>query len=278
MILDCFTFNNEVLLLEARLHELNSVIDYFILVESPYTQSRQPKPLYYEENKHLFKDFEHKIIHVKFNELTRGGEANWVQENAQRNYISEGINQLFKEKKIDPDYQNTWVCISDVDEQPKKEAILEATSGKYEMVSLNHLFISYFLNLWNPRPWYGTVVTRLDNLVYNTPQELRKLKDNDMPHIDNAGWHFSSIVGRDFSLLWSKYLSCIEPHSKQELFNENKELYHAQYIKHVIEDNYFWFVDNWNNKSLKLEKLPLDKLPKYVFFRQEEERFKKLLL
>jgi hypothetical protein len=39
MIYDCFTFFNELELLELRLHELAGVVDKFVLVEATQTHS-----------------------------------------------------------------------------------------------------------------------------------------------------------------------------------------------------------------------------------------------
>lgn len=51
MIYDCFTFFNELNLLEIRLNILNDVVDKFVLVEATKTFSGKDKPLYYEQNK-----------------------------------------------------------------------------------------------------------------------------------------------------------------------------------------------------------------------------------
>ena len=53
-IIDCFTFYNELQMLEYRLSLLYPIIDYFILVEANKTQVGNDKRLYYNENKHLF--------------------------------------------------------------------------------------------------------------------------------------------------------------------------------------------------------------------------------
>ena len=63
-IIDCFIFYNELDLLMYRLNILNNVVDCFIIVESKYTFSGKEKNLLYEENKHLFESFAHKIIHI----------------------------------------------------------------------------------------------------------------------------------------------------------------------------------------------------------------------
>ena len=56
-VYDAFPFFNELDMLEIRLHELQDVADYHILVESPITHSNQSKPLYFEQNKQRFAPF-----------------------------------------------------------------------------------------------------------------------------------------------------------------------------------------------------------------------------
>ena len=50
-IIDCFTFYNELDLLKYRLTLLNSVVDYFVLVESTNTHVGKEKTLFYNDNK-----------------------------------------------------------------------------------------------------------------------------------------------------------------------------------------------------------------------------------
>ena len=59
MIYDCFTFFNELDLLELRLEFLDKYVDWFVISESSKTHSGQIKPLYYSINKKRFekKDF-----------------------------------------------------------------------------------------------------------------------------------------------------------------------------------------------------------------------------
>ena len=62
-VFDVFIFFNELDLLDIRLNTLNDKVDFFVLVESTISFSGKPKRLYYQENKHLFEKFNHKIIH-----------------------------------------------------------------------------------------------------------------------------------------------------------------------------------------------------------------------
>ena len=61
-IYDCFTFYNELDLLELRLNELNDVVDKFVIVESEMTHSGNKKKLYYEENKKGLKNLKIKLF------------------------------------------------------------------------------------------------------------------------------------------------------------------------------------------------------------------------
>lgn len=62
MLYDTFLFFNEFSLLAIRLHELNTIVDRFVLVEATRTHSNKPKPLFYAENKERYAAFHDKII------------------------------------------------------------------------------------------------------------------------------------------------------------------------------------------------------------------------
>jgi hypothetical protein len=50
-IIDCFTFFNELDMLEFRLTELDPYVDKFVIIESTKTFTGKPKPLYYNKIK-----------------------------------------------------------------------------------------------------------------------------------------------------------------------------------------------------------------------------------
>ena len=90
MVYDCFTFFNELELLELRLHELAGVVDKFVLVEATRTFTNKPKPLYFQENRARFAAFENKLVHVVVADLPDSSDA-WVVERFQRNAIGHGL-------------------------------------------------------------------------------------------------------------------------------------------------------------------------------------------
>src|SRR3989344_1716902 len=82
-IYDCFTFFNELDLLDLKLHELADHVDKFVIVESTVTFQGNPKPLYFQENKQRFAPFLDKIIHVVVSDTPTEGSA-WDREHYQR--------------------------------------------------------------------------------------------------------------------------------------------------------------------------------------------------
>ena len=107
-VYDVFIFNNELDMLEMRLMELWNVVDVFVLVESCFSQSGAPKPLYFEEAKNSrFSRYLSKIVHVKYDNNQQpppgGGET------SQRALAMPVLRDL----PLD-----TLIMLSDVDEIP----------------------------------------------------------------------------------------------------------------------------------------------------------------
>jgi len=63
-IVDTFLFFNELEMLDFHLHEMNDIVDYFIIGESEETFSGKAKPMLYLENASRYEQFAHKIIHI----------------------------------------------------------------------------------------------------------------------------------------------------------------------------------------------------------------------
>ncbi|MEQ1678044.1 MAG: hypothetical protein ABL876_15150, partial [Chitinophagaceae bacterium] len=99
-IIDCFTFFNELDLLEFRLKLLSPHITHFVIAESNLTHSGGPKPYYFEENKKRFEPWLHKITYIPLQQSAEGlaftknettynpQSASWKLENEQRNALS----------------------------------------------------------------------------------------------------------------------------------------------------------------------------------------------
>ena len=63
-VFDLFILDGEVDLAEARMHELDAVVDIFVIVEASRTFKGSPKPSHMRLNWRRFAPFSHKIAHV----------------------------------------------------------------------------------------------------------------------------------------------------------------------------------------------------------------------
>ena len=269
MIVDCFTFFNELDLLELRLEELYESVDYFVLVEASKTQSLLDKPFYFENNKNRYSKFLDKIIHIKVEDCPDNNENLWTMENFQRNCILRGLQKL---NLNDED----WILISDLDEIPKSDLLKRINEIKnIDTFSLNMIFSAYFLNLKaSHRDWIGTVVSKYKHIKTNSIQHFRNIKDS-LPFVDNAGWHFSWLGG--YEKIYEKAQSCIEPFDKSTLPTKK---YFESYFNNLLAKNNFNFflhLENLDKKEIAFNKIDIDNsYPKFII--KNIKKFNKYIL
>lgn len=184
MIVDAFTFYNEIDMLKLRLEYLDPFVDYFVIVESTLTHRGDPKELYFQNNTSEFEKWADKIIHVIV-EDNPGGADPWLRENHQRNCIIRGLDR-FNDDDI--------VMISDVDEIPNVKAIQNNT----QTYSLDMITFNYSLNFIQTfERWFGTVVTHKRDIVEHGAQYFRDRRSR-FPVLEFAGWHFTSFGDTSF--------------------------------------------------------------------------------
>lgn len=219
MIYDCFSFFNELNLLEIRLNELAGVVDRFVIAEAELTQHGEEKPLYFEANKLRFAKFADKIIHIvvtreELRKAEQGAtfqERSWMRENIQRNAIAMGLAETgAKDDDI--------IIVSDLDEIPRAAAVREAASviKRGEIIAFRLNNYTFFLNFrnasnpyWGNDPKMADCATFFSKAAYEesrdevfvlpaanigpTATRFRFLKPSR--RIQNAGWHFSYCGG-----------------------------------------------------------------------------------
>lgn len=202
MIYDCFTFNNELDLLELRLHELELVVDKHVLVESTITFSGHKKPLYYQLNKKRFQKFAHKIIHIIVNDMDQATPVTqlsyfsikdfqlshievWSREAHQRNAIKRGLLDC----KL-----NDVILIGDVDEIPNAKSVKISNYTK-QIVGFEQDNFNYFINCIGTEKWVGTKGGTFRYLKNMDPEEIRG--STNYLTVKNGGWHFSFLGGYD---------------------------------------------------------------------------------
>ena len=220
-LFDCFTFFNELDLLEIRLETLDSVVDFFVIAEAPITYRADPKPLYFELNKQRFAKFLPKIRHIIVDDLPieKGFDQNWQRETLQRAALERGLADARDEDII---------MLSDLDEIPTPAKIKEAITWHDTLRVFHMRFFSYFANC-ESHPgnayWVGTGMTeyrlakgRFEYVLKKLPTHLRmrpnaslrkrismRLKEASIlltrslriKRVRNGGHHFSWLGGAD---------------------------------------------------------------------------------
>jgi beta-1,4-mannosyl-glycoprotein beta-1,4-N-acetylglucosaminyltransferase len=198
-IIDCFTFYNELDLLNYRLNILNEYVDFFVIVEATKTHVGNPKELIYLNNKEMFSNFHDKIIHIVVDDLPYSSdnikyqnEEQWTNEKFQRNCINRGIEKL---NLSDDDI----IIISDVDEIPNICILDEIKQNKLN-VTINTLlqdFYYYNLNTKVNETWEFLKIISFSmyKQLKSCPQTIRFQKCN---RISNGGWHLSYFGNSDF--------------------------------------------------------------------------------
>tara|TARA_B100001057_G_scaffold439667_1_gene473021 strand:- start:214 stop:1083 length:870 start_codon:yes stop_codon:yes gene_type:complete len=274
---------NEDVVLDLRLNMLNKYVDYFVIVESSFTHKGDKRKLQFDNKK--FEKFKNKIIYLVYDnkpknikeilndehedDKSRKYISNSIlRENGQRNFILNGLKDADEEDLI---------LISDVDEIPNLEK-LEISKINQKIIMFKQEMFYYKFNLKLPNfNWTGTKACKKKYL--KSPQWLRNIKDKkysffrfdvlfsetkfmDLKIIENGGWHFTNL----------KNAEEIEHKLKSYLHHREFDVnpISIDEINNIIKNKmaiYDLTLDKRTQKighGKKLEKYPLDRLPKFL--------------
>tara|TARA_R100000742_G_C4271636_1_gene90616 strand:- start:501 stop:1379 length:879 start_codon:yes stop_codon:yes gene_type:complete len=241
-IIDSIIFLKELDLLEIRLNILDSVVDYFVITESPFTFSGNEKPLYYQQNKDRFSKFNHKIIHNIIEEIPKtqeefsyydekrkyfppfattrdltGGQLYkdipviWKRGIFSRNMSAYGIEKAGAE-------DNDLIITSDADEivNPQLLENLDWFDPNNHYVAHGPAY--YFkLNYLYTKDWMGSRLCTWKMLKDKSVGLIRS-RHNESHIIENSSWHFSFLGDVEFLKLKLKsYEHCDELNTKDIL-------------------------------------------------------------
>ena len=193
-IFDCFTFYNELDLLQLRISELYDKVDYFVIVEANTTFTSKPKYFMYEKARARFAPWADKIIHVKVQDMPMSKNP-WDNERFQRDAIMRGIGSA------EPD---DIIIVSDLDEIPRPEAIDHMRQSQQSLFAMRMPLFNFkynYMRLTHGHYDVWGMAARKSILDQTTPDQLRGLRFNffDLPYqysndgcevIEHAGWHF----------------------------------------------------------------------------------------
>jgi len=282
-IFDCFMYFDEEQVLDLRLNVLYQNVDYFVIVESTYNHKGEKRNLLFNSKK--FEKFNDKIIYLVYDKIPqlvepiketdneREKDGKYImnalyRENAQRDFISEGLKSAKKDDLI---------LISDVDEIPKLSSInLNQIKNEIILFKQDMFYYKYNLSLPNFK-WTGTKAVKRKNLV--SPQWLRNVKDRKYPFyridtffsdkkyidikiINDGGWHFSNIKSPE--MIEHKLRSYLHHREFDQVSLSIQEINELVKKKKAIYD---LRVDKRVNKvgsGVILENFEMKKLPNYI--------------
>jgi beta-1,4-mannosyl-glycoprotein beta-1,4-N-acetylglucosaminyltransferase len=195
MIYDTIMFLNEFDLLKLRMHILDPYVDYFVITESLHTHSGKEKPLYFQENKDKFKEFESKIIHNIFTD-DRPEWGQWEREAVQRGASIGNIIKFLNDDDV--------IISSDCDEIPDLTKIdLEQVRDSSKLFISYQPLYYYYLNTITASnntvtPWGASRLSNWRLLKRNSIDDLRRPDSYFCTHYPSeivrllfSGWHFS---------------------------------------------------------------------------------------
>lgn len=296
-IFDCFPFWREFIALEIRLAELYEVVDFFVVIESAYTHTGEPKEFYLKNNLHRFNKYSDKIILVsdskfnhKHNPIQRG--------NFQRSLIDRQLKNL----NLEP---SDIVIISDSDEIPKREVIQnikKSPSNSIIEVSTYSSYLNLYLHEW-PRVRilqfrdYRSAQKEFRETFINSAIDQRRFKfypfmrinpwfsasrldrvlgvwvgfnPKKLPVIKKGGWHFTKIYDLETLMEKIRYSGHTELNTpditittvKKDLKNLRVPYGHKPKGKVELIDDSFPYVIRNNRKKYSKYILKLSKFGK----------------
>lgn len=213
-VYDCFSFFQELDLLELRLQELWDLVDYFVIAEANTTHSGKSKNFVFLDNLERFKPYLQKIRYVKVEDMPGVIDGNcWHNERHQRNCL---VNGLWDAS------DNDILLNGDLDEFIRPSSLQEVLNDdKHTFWGFRMPVFNFKFNyMWTDPLIYQvqtqgmTVGTskRWPNFSYirevygtcwaNRPTVFSNEWEKCLQH---AGWHFSSFG--DSELVAAKYRS-----------------------------------------------------------------------
>lgn len=189
-IYDCFTFFNELDLLEIRLKELYDTVDYFVIAESNISHSGNPKEYILLNNWDRFKPWHDKIRRVQVDDMPNTDQS-WIREKYQRYSLQKGLTGVFS---------NDLIVVSDMDEIPRATHLqaIKDDPNMYERYILAIPMLQFRINFMKVHEFHrcpNIIVTRAG--VFTNAQQEREYtfswgeKPKDMVYLEHGGWHFT---------------------------------------------------------------------------------------
>ncbi len=276
-------FFDEEMLLDLRLNIMDKYVNKFVITESSYMHSGEPKKLIFDIKK--YPKFKDKIIYIivdqppqNLHKIEESEDLSTKQSKIIENAKKREMYQVNKIQSglVDADPDDI-IIISDLDEIPNLENI-NFKNIKQKLIFFKQKMFYYKLNLYYKSfPWFGSKACK--KKLFKNPEWLRSIKNrkyskwrmdilfsekkySDIHFVNNGGWHFTNI--RKPKELEKKLLnflhhvdfkeSGLKLQDLERLMKEKKVMYNHRKDKRDT---------NWGDGEI-LEKIKDEEMPSYI--------------
>tara|TARA_B110001452_G_scaffold236260_2_gene215450 strand:+ start:58 stop:954 length:897 start_codon:yes stop_codon:yes gene_type:complete len=281
-IFDCTNYFNEDLMYGLRLEILDKFVDKFVVAESKYSHSGQPKKLHFNINK--YPKFKNKIHYIVVEEEP----SDLIDLKKLPDDQAQGMKRINSLKRIKQQYDvlkegiqdandNDLIILSDCDEIPNLENLKNLKLEK--IIIFKQLLFYYKFDLHhNSMIWHGSKgCLKKDLLTFNWLRNIKNKRYNSwrldtlfsknrytsVKIIDNGGWHFTNIKSpKDIVMKLSNFgehnefeLSGIDTVKMSKLINDKKV-----YFNHTADKTNM----NKYDYGHQLVKINKEQLPDYL--------------
>ena len=277
-IIDSTTYFEEDLMMDLRFNILDPHVDEFIVSEARFSHSGKEKEIKFDKKK--FSKFEKKINHIILekepNNIIKKDKLSYVEKRhnsilrikEQRNHISKFLSKYSPED---------FLIYSDNDEIPDLKNF-DLQKIKKDVVIFKQKIFYYKFNLILPGiDWFGSKACKIKNLktvdilrnsknkkyaFYRIDALFSDIKHQSLQVVQNGGWHFSNLKTHED--LHKKYLND-ENHSEYEALNLPIERVRQNIENWTIDYDHLAKKESQEKfKKVKLERIELDILPKFI--------------
>ena len=279
-IFDCTTFYSEDLMMDVRFNVLNEYVHKFVVVESNFSHSGNPKKLNFDINN--YKKFKDKIIYLVIENEPEGIKS------FKNDDFSSSIKRMNSLKRIELSYdymlhgikeatEDDLIILSDNDEIPNLSSN-QFKSSKMDIIIFKQLFFYYKFNLLYDRMhWFGSKACKkkklksfswLRNLknkkypIWRIDSLFSKTKETNLEIINDGGWHFTNVKSAED--LYEKLIN-YGHHNEFEDAGYSLDDVKYQISKKIV--NYDHLADKTKAKKnfeYKLKKVENNILPNYL--------------
>lgn len=247
-VFDCFMVYNELDMVETRLEILKDVVDYHVIIEAGMTHSGNPKRSPFMDalaSEPRFRRHRSRILYGYIAKLD--GADSWARERFHRGYIAHLLHANAKPDDL--------IIVADADEIPNPDIIPHIQHGA-------RLELDFYYYDVNHRVRQGWSIGALRWALEKDPNKIRTLQGHDdVPKIDNGGWHFSYFLS-----------------PQQVVAKLNAFMHHGDIAANVPRDP-VWLGQEMTagrdiiGRELPIDHVPLsDTLPRYILDNRDSYR------